>query len=170
MARPARRIDPLAPNTPVGGSPWLVQMPDTGPAHGYLSAPTPGATPDGALLVDAYDPARHDARYSHASDNSQHNLRVAVGRHESLRSSPTRVAGVIKQTPFADFWSVPQRKRLRRRTLPRGGIPERVSMKWTGHKTRSVFERYNIVSDGDLADAAVRLETGQPQPRHGHAP
>jgi len=28
----------------------------------------------------------------------------------------------------------------------------------TGHKTRSVFERYNIVSDGDLRDAARRLD------------
>ena len=28
----------------------------------------------------------------------------------------------------------------------------------TGHKTRSVFERYNIVSPGDLQDAAKRLE------------
>jgi hypothetical protein len=28
----------------------------------------------------------------------------------------------------------------------------------TGHKTRSVFERYNIVSAGDLRDAATRLE------------
>jgi hypothetical protein len=28
----------------------------------------------------------------------------------------------------------------------------------TGHKTRSVFERYNIVSPGDLTDAAKRLD------------
>jgi hypothetical protein len=32
-----------------------------------------------------------------------------------------------------------------------------VATKLTGHKTRSIFERYNIVSDGGLASAAVRL-------------
>jgi hypothetical protein len=31
-------------------------------------------------------------------------------------------------------------------------------MRMTGHKTRSVFERYNIISDGDLRDAAKRLD------------
>ncbi len=31
-------------------------------------------------------------------------------------------------------------------------------MKLTEHKTRSVFERYNIVSDGDLGDAARKLD------------
>jgi hypothetical protein len=31
-------------------------------------------------------------------------------------------------------------------------------MQLTGHKTRAVFERYNIVSAGDLRDAALRLD------------
>lgn len=45
------------------------------------------------------------------------------------------------------------------RSLRKASVPEHVAMQLTDHKTRAVFERYNIVSSGDLRDAAQRLDT-----------
>jgi len=50
-------------------------------------------------------------------------------------------------------------RRTAARNLRRAGIAEGVIMKIGGWRTRSVFERYTIVSQTDIADALKKLES-----------
>jgi hypothetical protein len=43
------------------------------------------------------------------------------------------------------------------RNLSRSQIIDQVAMQMTGHKTRSIYDRYNIVSERDLKEAGEKL-------------
>jgi integrase len=45
------------------------------------------------------------------------------------------------------------------RNLIRAGVSESVAMQVTGHRTRSMFSRYNISTEADLRDAVKKAET-----------
>jgi len=52
-------------------------------------------------------------------------------------------------------------RRTAARNLRRAGVAEGVIQKIGGWKTRSVFERYNIVTQSDIQDAMLKLQTSE---------
>ena len=141
---------------------------------------------EGFIRLEAEDTKSEQARTIYLAGEALEALREA--RRSRILGNP--LVFHRKGKPMGDFrfsWNkactaagVPgllfhDLRRTAVRNMVRAGIPERVCMQISGHKTRSVFERYNITNERDLIEAAHKLsghvETLKPRFRHnfGHS-
>jgi integrase len=129
----AARTIDLEPGTTKNDDARLVRM--TQPVYELLSACMTGKKPDDLVFTRRGKP---------------------IGDFRKRWESCCKAAGVSGLL-FHDL------RRTGARNMRRMGIHESTIMKIGGWKTRSVFDRYNIVDQSDLADAARRMDERQEQ-------
>lgn len=97
------------------------------------------------IIARAYDVRRLDCPYVFHIDGRG----VGSFRKTWLRASKAAGVGGLL---------VHDLRRSAIRNMVRSGISENVAMRISGHKTASVFRRYDIAAEEDLAAAAERID------------
>ena len=164
-----RKVIRLEPGTTKNSDGREVFMTDT--VRNLLSASVQGKAPDAHVFTRPNGSPVRDFRVTWERACS----RIGVGQTlcadcsdpmDSGRACPKCKSqrSVYSGLIFHDL------RRTAARNLRRAGIPETVIMKIGGWRTRSVFERYAIVSRTDIADAMRKLQQSEEstQAQQGH--
>ncbi len=102
-------------------------------------------------IHDSYHPKSPWVFFRHGTGEQLNDFRGAwaaackkCGLWDEAKERPTRLLYDLRRTAIRD--------------LTRSGVPERVAMAISGHKTRAVFDRYDIVDEADLRHGINRRE------------
>jgi integrase len=98
-----------------------------------------------AIITRAQENRRLDCPYVF------HNGGIPLGDFRKAWRNALRVTGLGEML-------IHDMRRSCVRNLVRSGTPEVIAMRLTGHKTRSIFDRYDITSESDLVSASARLD------------
>ena len=134
----------------------------------------------GTLRLEPGTTKNDDGRVVYLTPHLQSLLAGQLGRVEALQKQTGRIVPYLfphldgrhqgeRIQDFRRAWKTACRKagvsgkyrhdfrRTAVRNMVNAGVPERVAMTITGHRTRAVFDRYHIVSPADLKSAAQKL-------------